>query len=183
MHCICSILPHAKQMKEINAETQTLSHYFSQACSLLRGLSSAHDSFQHSSTATSHTQRPWFSCTLKSSIWWDTFTLKEEHNFLDLYIIKISAKPPAESQTGVRFHLSTPKCHVQRQKLSTSPTTYWGDSVMPWEQSTHHWMISVIWASQWATDSFLSARSLISSSSCRLFMLSLSNMAVSWRRI
>lgn len=32
--------------------------------------------------------------------------------------------------------------------------------------STHHWMISVIWASQWATLSFLSANSLISSSSC-----------------
>jgi len=36
-------------------------------------------------------------------------------------------------------------------------------------------MISVIWASQWATLSFLSASSLISSSSCLLLLLNFSN--------
>lgn len=41
---------------------------------------------------------------------------------------------------------------------------------------SHHWMISVIWASQWATLSFLSASSLISSSSCRLEPVTFSNM-------
>lgn len=46
---------------------------------------------------------------------------------------------------------------------------------------SHHWMISVIWASQWATLSFLSASSLSSSSSCRLEPFTFSNMLVSWR--
>lgn len=46
---------------------------------------------------------------------------------------------------------------------------------------SHHWMISVIWASQWATLSFLSATSLSSSSSCRLELFTFSNMLVSWR--
>lgn len=176
MHCICFILPHDKQMKEINAETQTPSHCFSQACSLPEVwaqhmiLPAFFQSHKPHSTAM-------ILLHLKKLCSVDTFTFKE-----DLGIIKASWKNTAQSRLVVRFYLSASKHHGQRQKLSNSPSTSWGDSAVTLQQRTHHWMISVIWASQWATDSFLSARSLISSSSCRLFILSLSNMAVSWMR-
>lgn len=48
--------------------------------------------------------------------------------------------------------------------------------------STHHWMISVIWASQCATLSFLSASSLISSSTCLWLLLRVSYMDFSWKK-
>lgn len=48
---------------------------------------------------------------------------------------------------------------------------------------SYHWMISVIWASQWATLSFLSASSLISSSSCLLELLIFSYLVVSYRNV
>lgn len=44
-------------------------------------------------------------------------------------------------------------------------------------------MISVIWASQCATDSFLSARSFTSSSNCWLRILKFSYKAVSWKAV
>lgn len=54
-------------------------------------------------------------------------------------------------------------------------------AVCIYERASYHWMISVIWASQWATLSFLSASSLISSSSCLLELLIFSYMVVSYR--
>lgn len=51
------------------------------------------------------------------------------------------------------------------------------------KKSTHHWIISVIWASQCATDSFLSARSFTSSSNCWLRILKFSYKVVSWKTV
>lgn len=48
--------------------------------------------------------------------------------------------------------------------------------------STYHWIISAIWASQWATDSFFAARSWSSSSSCLFCAVNLSTKEQSWNK-
>lgn len=85
-------------------------------------------------------------------------------------------------------------CHTEHKRLWIGALTSAGESVClskylghlrrlqcAYMSVSYHWMISVIWASQWATLSFLSASSLISSSSCLLELLIFSYMVVSYR--
>lgn len=48
--------------------------------------------------------------------------------------------------------------------------------------NTYHWIISAIWASQWATDSFFAAKSWSSSSSCLFCAVNLSTKEQSWNK-
>lgn len=76
----------------------------------------------------------------------------------------------------VQFHKHTLDYRVQSKTLvhTVYPEEYMA--------STHHWMISVIWASHCATLSFLSVSSLISSSTCLWLLLNASYMDFTWKK-
>lgn len=104
------------------------------------------------------------------------YSKKEPNPLRDRSVSARTLSHWTETSLNRRFNISGGKRMPQQVS-----GTFEKVAVCIYERVSYHWMISVIWASQWATLSFLSASSLISSSSCLLELLIFSYMVVSYR--